>query len=136
MKRPVDPEVLERIGFSERFECWNRGEFDAMQEMYAEDAVFDVSAVFTDSEPVRGHAPMRSFWHELRETWAGLRVEPLEVLEVGGGRYVVDLRLSGRGRQSGLDVGQRMAFLYTLNEEYKVVEARLFPDLESAIRAG
>ena len=74
-----------------------------MQEMYAEDAVLDVSAVFTDVGPIRGHDSMLGYWLELRDTWAGLRLDPIEVLDVGDGRYVVDLRLSGKGRSSGAD---------------------------------
>jgi hypothetical protein len=34
----------------ERFDCWNRDEFEPMEQMYAEDTVFDVSAVFTEVE--------------------------------------------------------------------------------------
>lgn len=64
-----------------------------MEEMYAEDAVFDVSAVFTDVAPMQGKDNIRRYWHELRETWAGLRLDPVEVLDAGNGRYVADLRL-------------------------------------------
>ena len=136
MKR-VEAAVLERLALSERFECWNRGEFDAMQEMYTEDAVFDVSAVFTDSSPARGHANMRRFWHELHETWAGLRLEPVEVLDLGELRYVVDLRMSGTGKQSGLDVGRRAACLYLVRpDDGRVLHAQLFPDGTAAITAA
>lgn len=129
--------MLDRLGFQERFDCWNRDELDSMLEMYAQDAVFDVSAVFTDVAPVRGHDGMRTYWRELRETWGGLRLDPFEVLDVGRGRYVVDLRLSGEGRRSGVDVGQRFAFLYSFGrEDGKVVRAELFPDLAAAIAAG
>lgn len=120
--------------FQERFECWNRDELEPMQEMYAEDAVFDVSAVFTDVAPVRGHENMRLYWYELRETWDGLRLDPLEVLDVGNGRYVADLRLWGKGKRSGVEVDQRLAFLYTLRlEDEKVIRAQLLPDVAAAI---
>ena len=97
MVQRVSDEVLDRLRMEERFECWNRGEFDLMLEPYAEDALFDISPVFTDVTPVRGHADMRRSWEDLRETWQGLRLDPVEVLEVGEGRFVVDLRLSGKG---------------------------------------
>jgi ketosteroid isomerase-like protein len=104
-----------------------------MQEPYAEDAVFDVSAVFSDVAPMRGHQNMRRYWYEMRETWGGLRLDPLEVFEVDG-RYVVDLRLWGKGKRSGIEVEQRFAFLYTLRpEDGKVIRAQLFPDLATAI---
>jgi ketosteroid isomerase-like protein len=121
----------------ERFDCWNRDEFEPMEEMYAEDLVFDVSAVFTDVAPMRGKEDTRRYWHELRETWAGLRLDPLEVLDIGGGRYVADLRLWGKGNRSGAEVEQRMAFLYTVSsDDGKVISAQLFPSVEAATSAA
>jgi ketosteroid isomerase-like protein len=122
------------LRLEERFECWNRGEFDLMLEPYAEDAVFDLSAVFTDSEPVQGHRNMRRSWYELRETWDGLRLDPHGVLDVGDGRYVADLRLWGKGKRSGAEVEQRFAMLYTVRpEDGKIVRAQLLPNRAAAI---
>jgi ketosteroid isomerase-like protein len=120
--------------FKERFECWNRGELDLMQDMYAEDGVFDVSAVFTDVAPMRGHQRMRRYWNELWETWDGIRLDPIEVFDAGDGRYVVDVRLWGKGRRSGVEVDQRFAFVYTIRpEDEKIVHAQLLPDVAAAI---
>ncbi len=82
-----------------------------MAEMYAEDVLFDVSAVFTDIAPMRGKENVRSYWYELRETWEGLRLDPVEVLDVGDGRYVAELRLWGKGKRSGAEVEESYAFL-------------------------
>ena len=41
-----------------------------MLEPYAEDGVFDISAVFTDIPPVQGHDEMLRCWRGLRDTWA------------------------------------------------------------------
>ena len=105
-----------------------------MLEPYAEDAVFDISAVFTDVAPVQGQQSMRRCWHELRETWDGLRLDPVELLDVGEGRYVVDLRLCGKGRRSGAEVDQRFAMLYVVRpEDGKVASAQLLPDVAAAV---
>ena len=110
--KPVSPEFLARFRVEERFDCFNRGELDLMMEPYAEDAVFDLSGVFTDSVPVRGHAEIRRSWEELGETWGGgVRLDPLELFEVGDRRFVLDLRLWGKGTRSGVEVDQRCAFL-------------------------
>jgi hypothetical protein len=94
----------------------------------------DVSVVFNDVAPVRGHGDMFRNWRELRETWAAFRLDPVEVLDVGDGHYVVDLRLWGRGKRSDVEVEQRFAFLYTLRpEDAKISHAQLFPDLAAAI---
>jgi ketosteroid isomerase-like protein len=108
-----------------------------MLEPYAEDAEFDVSAVFTDIESARGHEDMRRCWTEMRETWTGIRVDPVEVLDAGNSLYVVELRLWGKGARSGAEVDQRFAMLYTLRpEDGKVVRTRLFPDVAAALSAA
>jgi ketosteroid isomerase-like protein len=105
-----------------------------MQAMYAEDAVFDVSAVFTDVAPLRGHQSMRRHWEEVWETWGGLRLDLLEAFDVGDRRYVVDVRLWGKGKRSGVEVDQRFAFLYTLSpEDEKIVRAQLLSDVATAL---
>lgn len=80
----ASPEILEH--FKQGFECWNGGQLDLMQDMYAEDGEFDLSAVFTDTTPFRGHDSMRRQWDEMWETWEGIRMDPLEVFDIGGGR--------------------------------------------------
>src|SRR5689334_11218907 len=107
-----------------------------MQAMYAEDAVFDVSAVFTDVAPVRGHQEMRRYWDQAWEVWRGLRLDPVEALDVGDGRYVVDVRLWGKGKRSGAEVDQRFAFLYTLRPDEKILRAQLLPDVPTAVAAA
>jgi ketosteroid isomerase-like protein len=129
----ASPEILE--AFEERFECWNRHDFDAMEEMYAPDAELDVSAVFTDQPPLRGRAQMRPYWEQMWDVWDGVRMDPEEVLDAGSGRYVVTVRLGGRGRRSGAEVAQRFAWLYTVRDD-RVIRARLLPDRASALAAA
>ena len=132
MPQAASPEVVER--FKDRFECWNGGELDLMQDMYAEDGEFDLSAVFTDTTPYRGHESMRRFWDETWEAWEGFRMDPLEVFELGHGRFVVDVRLWGKGKRSGAEVDQRFAYLYTLREsDEKYVRCQLFPTVQAAM---
>src|SRR5438128_8089725 len=105
MAKPVSSEVLERFRVQERFDCWNRDELDLMMELYAEDAVFDMSAVFTDTTPVRGREDMLRAWYELRETWGGgVRADPVELYDLGDRRYVLDVRLWGKGTRSGVEI--------------------------------
>ena len=105
-----------------------------MLAMYAEDAVFDTSAVFTDVAPARGHRSMRRYWDDVWEVWGGLRLDPVEAFDVRDGRYVVDVRLWGKGKRSGVEVDQRFAFLYTFRpEDEKIIRAQLLPDVAAAL---
>jgi ketosteroid isomerase-like protein len=109
-----------------------------MLNLYAEDAIFDVSAVFSDVAPMRGHDAMLAYWNELRETWGrGIRIDPVEVLDVGEWRYVVEFRLSATGSLSGAEVADTLAYLYELRaEDEKITRARMFTDAATAIRAA
>ena len=131
MPQTAPPEILERL--KDGFECWNGGELDLMQDMYAEDGEVDLSAVFTDTQPVRGRESMRRYFDDLWEIWEGIRMDPLEVFDVGEGRFVVDVRWWGKGKRSGAEVDQRLAYLYTLREaDNKVVRCQLFPTIQAA----
>ena len=131
----ASPEVFAR--FKQGWECWNDGELDLMGDMYAEDAELDMSAVFTGMPKFSGRESMRRQWDELWETWDGLRMDPVEVFDVGGGRFVVETRLSGRGKRSGAEVDRRYVFLYTVREaDNKIIRCQLFPSVDAAIVAA
>ncbi len=105
-----------------------------MEEMYAEDAALDVSAVFTDVAPMQGSENIRRYWATLRQTWDGLRIEPLGGFDLGEGRFVIDQRVWAKGTRSGIAIDQRNAMLYTIRpEDNKIVRAQLLPDVAAAI---
>ena len=116
------------------YEFWNCGTPDLMLDLYAEDGELDLSAVFTDMSVYRGRDAMRRQLDALWEAWEGVRMDPLAVFDVGGGRFVVDLRWWGRGKRSGVEVDQRAAFLYTFRAaDSKIVRGQLFPSVEAAM---
>jgi ketosteroid isomerase-like protein len=133
--KPLPADFLEQ--FEEHFNCWNRGDLDLMLDDYAQDAVFDVSAVFTDVEVMHGSEEIRRYWDTLRETWDNLHIDPLEGFALDDGRFVLDQRMWAKGTRSGIGVDQRFAMLYTLRpEDRKVLHAQLFPSVEAAISAA
>ncbi len=108
-----------------------------MLELYSDDATFDVSEVFTDVPPMHGREEIRRYWGTLRETWDGLRIDPLEGFDVGKGRVVIDQRMWAKGTRSGIGIDQRFAMLYTIRpEDRKITHAKLFPDVEAAVAAA
>jgi hypothetical protein len=105
-----------------------------MLDMYAEDAVFDVSAVFTDVEPMHGSKEILRYWKTLRETWDGLRIDPIEGFDLGEGRFVLDQRMWVKGARSGIGIDQRFAMLYAIRpEDQRVTHAQLLADVPTAI---
>jgi ketosteroid isomerase-like protein len=119
------------------YEFWNCGTPDLMLDLYAEDGELDLSAVFTDMSVYRGRDSMRRQLDALWEAWEGVRMDPLAVFDVGGGRFVVDLRWWGKGKRSGVEVDQRAAFLYTVRAvDNKIVRSQLFPSVEAAMESA
>jgi ketosteroid isomerase-like protein len=116
------------------YDFWNSGTPDLMLDLYADDAELDVTAVFPDTDVYRGRDSMRRQLDALWEAWEGVRMDPLAVFDVGGGRLVVDLRWSGRGKRSGVEVDRRAAFLYTFRAaDSKIVRGQLFPSVDEAL---
>jgi ketosteroid isomerase-like protein len=132
MPESASPEILARV--KDSFEWWNDGEPQLMLDEYAEDAELDLSAVFTDMPVFRGHDGIRGQIDEFWKTWQGVRMESLEVFDAGPRRFVVDARLWGKGKRSGAEVDQRVAWLYTLREpDQKIIRSQLFPTVEAAM---
>jgi ketosteroid isomerase-like protein len=106
------------------YEFWNSGTPDLMLDLYAEDAEVDLS----DLGVYRGRNSMRRELDVLWEAWEGVRIDPLAVFDVGGGRFVVDLRCRGR------EVDRRAAVLHTFRAvDDKIVRAQVFPSVEAAM---
>jgi ketosteroid isomerase-like protein len=129
----ADPELLALV--RRGFECWNTGELDLMQDMYAADAEVDFSAAFPDTAVIRGEQDMRRFWDQTWNAWDGVRMDPLDVIQVDAERFVVPVRLWGKGRSSGIEVDQRFACLYTIDDGL-VVRNELFLDTDAALAAA
>jgi ketosteroid isomerase-like protein len=68
------PEI--QMFFDEAFECYNRHDFDAMLEMYAVDAVFDVSRVMLDENPRQGHEDIRAYWDQMWDIPGNAQEQP------------------------------------------------------------
>ena len=132
MPQAASPEIRARI--TESYEYWNDGEPQLMLDEYAEDGELDLSAVFTDMPVFHGHDGIRAQIDALWETWQGVRMNSLEVFDVGRGRLVVEARWWGKGRRSGAEVDQHIAWLYTLREsDEKIIRSQLFPSVEAAM---
>jgi ketosteroid isomerase-like protein len=128
----ASPEFVARV--KDNFEWWNGGQPELMVDEYAEDCELDLTAVFTDMPVVHGHEGLRQQVSEFWKAWEGVRMESLDVVDVGGGRFLVDVRLWGKGKRSGAEVEQRFAFLYTLRDpDKKIIRAQLFPSAQAAM---
>jgi len=130
--KTASPELLARV--SENFEWWNGGEPRLMLDEYAEDGELDLSAVFTDMPVAKGRDGMGRKLDEFWDVWEGVRMDALEVIEIDPRRFVVGVRLWGKGKRSGAEVDHRYACLYTLRDsDGKIVRCKFFPSVQAAM---
>jgi ketosteroid isomerase-like protein len=83
---------------------WERGDFSSAEWAHAE-----IEVEFADGPTPgkwTGLAEMATGWGEVLRAWEGFRAEAEEYRELDGERVLVLTRNSGRGKGSGLEVGQ------------------------------
>ncbi len=111
--------------FSEGYECWNRGDLDAMMDMYEPDAHVDASATFIDQSSVSGKDAIRQGFDEWLDLWTGLSLDPQYVYDFGNGRFLVDVAFVTKGARNGILVAQRLAFHYKISERGLIAKLTL-----------
>jgi hypothetical protein len=58
-------------------------------------------------------------------------------IAAAGDPDVVEVRMTGKGRTSGIEIDQRMGWLYTLrDQDGKVARVQMFPSKHQALKAA
>ncbi|HVS28420.1 MAG TPA: nuclear transport factor 2 family protein [Solirubrobacteraceae bacterium] len=115
------------------FEARNRGDLGCLDYIEA-DAEFDLSESRSPYHGIyRGHEQIRKHWETLREAWAEAEMHPEEPVAVGD-HVVVTVRVSARGRSSGVQLQGFGANVYTLRDG-KIVRFKLFQTRAEALKA-
>jgi hypothetical protein len=115
------------------FAEWERGDFTSSD--WADDEIEFVIADGPAPGSWRGRRGLSDGFRGLVNAWEGYRVEAVDYLELDHERVLVFLRPAGRGRTSGLDLGQTrttQANLFHLGHG-KVTRLVLYLDRERAL---
>ncbi|HWG08674.1 MAG TPA: nuclear transport factor 2 family protein [Solirubrobacteraceae bacterium] len=83
---------------------WERGDFTGTD--WADPEIEFVIADGPDPRSLKGLAAMAAGWREFLTAWTGYGVEPDEYRELSDGRVLVILHAVGRGKASGVQLGQ------------------------------
>jgi ketosteroid isomerase-like protein len=86
------------------FAAWDRGDFSSTE--WAHPEVEFVTADGPDPGHWKGPAGMAEASRDFLSTWEDFRIEPEEYREIDDRRILVLVRVSARGKTSGLDLGQ------------------------------
>jgi ketosteroid isomerase-like protein len=120
------------------FEAFNRGDWDAALEGFAEDVVQTAYfAPVAGERSLYGRAAIKRAWEAASEVFGGggtYRVEPQDFRDLGGGVILVPVRLSGRGTASGVETETEIAQLWTIRQG-RVVRIDQYPDVAEALEA-
>lgn len=127
---PPDPTATAR----QLYDLFNAGDLDAVADCFGADAVIEPAPEDLDTEPQRGPEGLRAFAKLWGNELEAIQFEPLEFRE-NASKVFVRLRLSGRGRASGVEVDAEVFHLLELREG-KVQRWRTFWDRGQALAAA
>jgi ketosteroid isomerase-like protein len=116
------------------FEAHDRRDWNTVYSFYAPEVVWqDVDGMWGDWGTARGPDGIRAAWRR----WLGVLERPTftaEDISDAGEHVLVRLRMSGRGRESGVHVEQVIAMVWTVRGG-NVVRVEVYRHREDAIKA-
>ncbi len=112
------------------FAAHNRGDIDAMIEMYDPDAVFETLLLGTH----HGRESLRLIVEENKRTLAGYDVVPVELIDAGD-KVVAVTQAVGAGGSSRIAIDDTFAFVFTFKQGL-VVREQAFRNKEEALAAA
>jgi ketosteroid isomerase-like protein len=115
------------------YAAWARGDFGAVD--WADPAIEFVVEGGLSSGTWMGVAAMAEEWARMLRAWDELRAVPEEIREIDDDRVLVLLKNEGRGKGSGIDLGEisvKSANVFTVHDG-KVTRLVLYWDRDRAI---
>ena len=84
---------------------------------------------------MRGKEAVLAYMQDWLDTFDGLNIDPLEVIDAGGDQVVAVLRFGGRAKQSGVETDLTFAAVHTLREG-KIARGREYWTKDQALKAA
>jgi ketosteroid isomerase-like protein len=112
------------------FAAHNRGDLDALVELYDPEAVFETLLLGTH----HGNEAIRLIYEENQKTLSGYDVVPVELIDAGD-KVVAVAQTVGAGPASQIAVDDHFAFVFTFKGE-RVVREQAFRNKEEALEAA
>jgi ketosteroid isomerase-like protein len=129
---PEDEIGLIRDGY----DAINRGDFESVSGLFHPDAEIVSSGVFLDPGAVyQGAIAAQTFIENLRDAFDELEYVVKDIREGSEGRYLVSIRLRGRGRTSGIEADTPMHHVLSLRDG-RVMRVQAIADEAEARRAA
>jgi ketosteroid isomerase-like protein len=124
----MSPSNVERVRAG--FAAHNRGDLDALVELYHPEAVFETLLLGTH----HGNEAIRVIYAENQKTLSAYDVVPVELID-GGDKVVAVAQAVGSGPVSEIAVNEPFAFVFTFKDD-RVVREQAFRNREEAVEAA
>ncbi len=124
----MSSENVERIKAG--FEAHNRGDLEALVQLYHPDAVFETLLLGTH----HGNEAIRLIYAENQKTMQGYDVVPVELID-SGDKVVAVARMEGAGPVSEIALEDHFAFVFTIKGD-RIVREQAFRNREEALEAA
>jgi len=108
----------------------NRGDLDALEELYDPEVVFETLLLGTH----HGKEAIRLLYEENQKTMSGYALEPVELIDAGD-TVIAVLKVVGAGAASQIAVDDGFAFVFTIKNGL-VVREQAFRNREDALEAA
>ena len=112
------------------FAAHNRGDVDALVELYDPEVVFETLLLGTH----HGNEAIRLIYEENQKTLSGYDVVPVELIDAGD-KVVAVAQAVGTGSFSQIAVDEPFAFVFTFEGE-RMVREQAFRNKEEALEAA
>jgi ketosteroid isomerase-like protein len=116
------------------YEAFNLGEYSRGPEFFAPDVELDLSRNVFNPVTDRGYEGVERLLAMVNDVWDDFRFEPEELIDAGG-RVVAVVRLSGKGKGSGVPVDQTDSHVWTLGDG-KCTRLAVYQDRAEALEAA
>jgi ketosteroid isomerase-like protein len=119
-----------------------RGGFEALSEggveallafIHPEFEVTTSADLASEPDTYRGHAGLRRYFDSFYEAMDEIRFEPREFRDAGG-RVIVPVTLTARGRTTGIEASQELVMAWSLREG-QAIRVETYGTLDEALEA-
>jgi ketosteroid isomerase-like protein len=117
------------------FEAFNRGDMEAVVKFLHPEVEIHASADVGEPGTYHGRDGFLVWNQVWMEAWQDFQVELEEIEELDEENILVHVVQSGRGRGSGLDVSQRVTYLFTVRDGH-AARLHIYGDRDSAVAAA
>jgi ketosteroid isomerase-like protein len=117
------------------YEAMNNREFSRTPEFLDPDVEFDLSRNILNPDVYRGYAGLERLVGVIEDVWGDFHIEPQELIDAGD-CVVARLRVSGKGRGSGVETEMHVFNVWTLRQGKVVRLAGGYRERAEALEAA